>query len=157
MNKITPFLWFNNCALEAAKYYTSIFKDSSIGSIMHKGSSEEDIEENILTISFSITGQEFIGLNGGNEFTFNESISFSIACENQEEIDYYWGKLTEEGQEVQCGWLKDKYGISWQIVPTILGELMQDKDPVKAARVMQAMLKMRKLDINSLEKAYAQA
>jgi predicted 3-demethylubiquinone-9 3-methyltransferase (glyoxalase superfamily) len=151
MNKITPFLWFNNCALEAAKYYTAIFKNSKIESIMHKGSSGEDIEENVLTVSFSIAGQEFIGLNGGNEFTFNESISFSIACENQEEIDYFWGKLTEEGQEVQCGWLKDKYGISWQVVPKNMGELMYSEDPNRAKMKMDRMLGMKKLVIEELK------
>ena len=151
MNKITPFLWFNNCALKAARYYTSIFKDSKIESIMHKSSSEEDFEENVLTVSFSIAGQEFIGLNGGYEFTFNESISFSIACENQEDIDYYWRKLTSEGQEVQCGWLKDKYGISWQVVPKNMGELMYSEDPKRAKMKMEKMLGMKKLVIEELK------
>lgn len=132
MNKITPFLWFDDCALAAANYYTTIFKDSKIESILHKSDSADDVEGNVLTVSFSIGGQDFIGLNGGNEFKFNEAISFSIACENQEEIDYYWKKLAEEGLEVQCGWLKDKYGVSWQVVPKNMGELMYSTDPNKA-------------------------
>jgi predicted 3-demethylubiquinone-9 3-methyltransferase (glyoxalase superfamily) len=151
MNKIAPFLWFNNCALAAAHYYTTIFKDSKIESIMHKSDSADDVEENVLTVSFSIEGQSFIGLNGGNEFQFSEAISFSIACENQEEIDYYWKKLTEEGLEVQCGWLKDKYGVSWQVVPKNMGELMYSKDPNKAKMKMEKMLGMKKIVIDELK------
>src|SRR2546429_9902668 len=151
--KITPFLWFNGRAEEAAKFYTGIFKNSKIESVSRYPEGSPYPAGTVMTVEFRIAGQRFIGLNGGAEFQFNESISFVVSCANQKEIDYYWKRLSAGGKEVQCGWLKDKFGVSWQIVPTILGELMSDKDPAKSERVMEAMLKMVKLDINKLKAA----
>src|SRR5213592_2991064 len=152
MQKITPFLWFDDQAEEAVKFYTSVFKNSKIGRILRY--SEEAAKASgqppgsVLTVEFEIEGQKFVALNGGPVFKFNESISFVVNCETQEEVDYFWKKLTADGgQESQCGWLKDKFGVSWQIVPTILPELLSDKDAAKSQRVMQAMLEMVKLDI----------
>lgn len=159
MQKITSFLWFDNQAEEAANFYASIFKDSKIGRIASYG--EEAAQKtgrpkgSVMTIEFEIEGQDFIALNGGPHFKFTEAVSFVVSCKTQTEVDYYWNKLSAGGKEVQCGWLKDKFGLSWQIVPTILGELMSDKDPVKSQRVMEAMLKIVKLDINKLKAAYA--
>ncbi len=150
MADITPFLWFDNCALAAAKYYCGIFKNSSIQEISYKGDQKEDIDSNILTVSFMLAGRNFVGLNGGDVFKFNEAVSFSIACKNQEEIDYYWGKLTLDGEEVQCGWLKDKYGLSWQVVPENMGKLLYDPDPIKAKRKMEKMLAMKKINMQEL-------
>jgi predicted 3-demethylubiquinone-9 3-methyltransferase (glyoxalase superfamily) len=159
MQKITPFLWFNDNAEEAVKFYTSIFKKSKIGKIARYDEAGEKAAGrpagSVMTIEFEIEGQDFIALNGGPHFKFNEAVSFVVSCKTQTEVDYYWNKLSAGGKEVQCGWLKDKFGLSWQIVPTILGELMSDKDPVKSQRVMEAMLKMVKLDINKLKAAYA--
>jgi len=159
MQKITPFLWFNDNAEEAAKFYTSIFKKSKIGKIDRYDEAGEKVAGrpagSVMTIEFEIEGQDFIALNGGPHFKFNEAVSFVVSCKTQTEVDYYWNKLSAGGKEVQCGWLTDKFGLSWQIVPTILGELMSDKDPVKSQRVMEAMLKMVKLDINKLKAAYA--
>ena len=159
MQKITPFLWFNDNAEEAVKFYASIFKNSKIGKIARYGEEGEKIAGrpagSVMTVEFQLEGQDFVVLNGGPHFKFTEAISFVVNCETQEEVDYYWEKLSAGGKEVQCGWLKDKYGLSWQIVPTVLGELMSDKDPVKSQRVMEAMLKMVKLDINKLKAAYA--
>ena len=159
MQKITPFLWFNDNAEEAVKFYTSIFKKSKIGKIARYDEAGEKAAGrpagSVMTIEFEIEGQDFIALNGGPHFKFNEAVSFVVSCKTQTEVDYYWNKLSAGGKEVQCGWLTDKFGLSWQIVPTILGELMSDKDPVKSQRVMQAMLKMVKLDINKLKAAYA--
>jgi predicted 3-demethylubiquinone-9 3-methyltransferase (glyoxalase superfamily) len=159
MQKITPFLWFNDNAEEAVKFYTSIFKKSKIGKIARYDEAGEKVAGrpagSVMTIEFEIEGQDFIALNGGPHFKFNEAVSFVVSCKTQTEVDYYWNKLSAGGKEVQCGWLKDKFGLSWQIVPTILGELMSDKDPVKSQRVMEAMLKMVKLDINKLKAAYA--
>jgi predicted 3-demethylubiquinone-9 3-methyltransferase (glyoxalase superfamily) len=157
MQKITPFLWFNDNAEEAVKFYTSIFKNSKIGKIARYDEAREKAAGrpagSVMTVEFQIEGQEFVALNGGPIFKFTEAISFVVNCETQEEVDYYWEKLSQGGKEVQCGWLKDKYGLSWQIVPTVLGELLSDKDAAKAQRVMQAMLKMVKLDIEKLKQA----
>jgi predicted 3-demethylubiquinone-9 3-methyltransferase (glyoxalase superfamily) len=159
MQKITPFLWFNDNAEEEVKFYTSIFKKSKIGKIARYDKAGEKVAGrpagSVMTIEFEIEGQDFIALNGGPHFKFNEAVSFVVSCKTQTEVDYYWNKLSAGGKEVQCGWLTDKFGLSWQIVPTILGELMSDKDPVKSQRVMGAMLKMVKLDINKLKAAYA--
>jgi predicted 3-demethylubiquinone-9 3-methyltransferase (glyoxalase superfamily) len=142
--KITPFLWFDNQAAEAAKFYTSIFKNSKI------------INTSPMITTFELEGQKFMGLNGGPQFKFTEAVSFFVNCETQEEVDEFWEKLSAGGEKSQCGWLKDKYGLSWQIVPTILGKLMGDPDRTKSQRVMEAMLKMKKLDIKELQKAYDQ-
>jgi predicted 3-demethylubiquinone-9 3-methyltransferase (glyoxalase superfamily) len=143
MQKITPFLWFDGQAEEAAKFYTSIFKDAQITSVSP------------MMASFRLAGQEFIALNGGPMFKFTEAVSFFVSCETQEEIDYHWEKLSAGGQVQQCGWLKDKFGLSWQIVPPILGEMLSDDDEAKSQRVMQAMMGMVKLDIQKLKNAYA--
>jgi predicted 3-demethylubiquinone-9 3-methyltransferase (glyoxalase superfamily) len=154
MSKITPFLWFDNNAEEAVQFYTSIFKDSKILQTSRYNEAGPGPKGSVMTMKFQLNGQEFIALNGGPHFKFNEAISFVVNCETQKEIDEYWEKLTTGGKEVQCGWLKDRYGLSWQIVPIILGQLMSDKDPEKSKRAMQAMLKMVKLDIEGLKKAY---
>ncbi len=158
MQKITPFLWFNHQAEEAVKFYTAIFKNSKIGRIARYSESAEKVTRkpagSVMTIAFQLEGQDFLALNGGTEFKFNESISFVVNCQTQREVDRYWEKLSRGGKKVQCGWLKDRYGVSWQIVPTILSELVADKDAAKSDRVMQAMLKMVKLDIKKLEQAY---
>lgn len=150
MSKITPFLWFDNQAEEAMYYYCSIFKKSKIGSITRNGP-----DGPVLLASFELEGQPITALNGGPHFNFTEAISFAVDCEDQVEVDELWEKLSAGGEPGQCGWLKDKYGLSWQIVPKALGELMQDPDPVKAQRVMQAMLQMTKLDVAGLQRAYA--
>jgi predicted 3-demethylubiquinone-9 3-methyltransferase (glyoxalase superfamily) len=160
MQKITPCLWFDNQAEEAANIYTSIFKKSKIGNICRYGKEGFDIHGReagtVLNIDFEIEGQRFTGLNGGPVFKFNEAISFVVQCKTQKEVDYYWEKLSEGGDEraQQCGWLKDKYGVSWQIVPTVLGEMLRDKDTEKSERVMKALLQMTKIDIKSLKEAY---
>ena len=154
MSKITPFLWFDHQAEEAVTFYTSIFKNSKISSISRYGDASPGLAGSVMVMEFELEGQKFAALNGGPEYHFNPAISFYVNCESQAEVDYYWEKLTEGGTEVQCGWLTDKYGISWQIVPTILGQLLSDPDPEKAARVTQAMLKMIKLDIAELKHAY---
>ena len=157
MQKITPFLWFDDNAEEAVKFYTSIFKNSKIGKIARYDEAGEKAagrpKGSVMTVEFELEGQEFIALNGGPIFKFTEAISFVVNCETQEEVDYYWEKLSQGGKEVQCGWLKDKHGLSWQIVPTVLGELLSDKDAAKSQRVMQAMLKMVKLDVKKLKQA----
>jgi predicted 3-demethylubiquinone-9 3-methyltransferase (glyoxalase superfamily) len=158
MQKITPFLWFDDEAEEAANFYVSVFKNSKIGSITRY---DEEVakasgrpEGSVMTVAFQLDGQEFTALNGGPQFKFTEAISFVVNCETQQEVDELWGKLSEGGEESQCGWLKDKYGLSWQIVPTILMEMLQDKDAEKSKRVTQAMLQMNKLDIKTLRRAY---
>jgi predicted 3-demethylubiquinone-9 3-methyltransferase (glyoxalase superfamily) len=160
MQKITPFLWFDDNAEEAVKFYTSIIKNSKIGKIARYDEAGEKAAGrpagSVMTVEFQLEGQEFVALNGGPHFKFTEAISFVVNCETQEEVDYYWEKLSHGGKEVQCGWLKDKYGLSWQLVPTVLGELLSDKDAAKAQRVMQAMLKMVKLDIKKLKQAAKQ-
>ena len=161
MQKITPFLWFDNQAEEAAKFYTSIFKNSKVGKILRYGEKVAKTSQSsrpvgsVLTIEFEIEGQKFVALNGGPLFKFNESVSFVVNCETQEEVDYFWGKLTADGgEESQCGWLKDKFGLSWQITPTVLIDMLHDKDPEKAERVMKAMLQMQKIEIPKLKAAY---
>jgi predicted 3-demethylubiquinone-9 3-methyltransferase (glyoxalase superfamily) len=160
MEKITPFLWFDDKAEEAAKFYTSIFKNSKIGNIARYGDAGAQVsgraKGTVMTVEFQVDGQKFVALNGGPQFKFTEAISFVVNCQTQEEVDEYWNKLSDGGQEVQCGWLKDKYGLSWQIVPTVLGEMLSDSDPKKAERVMKAMLQMKKIDIKGLQQASAQ-
>jgi predicted 3-demethylubiquinone-9 3-methyltransferase (glyoxalase superfamily) len=154
MQKITPFLWFDNNAEEAANFYVSIFKNSKVGSISRYGDAGPGKKGSVMTVEFELDGQRFVALNGGPAFKFTEAISLAIDCETQKEVDYYWEKLTAGGQEVQCGWLKDKFGLSWQVTPRILIEMIQDKDPKKAERVTRAMFKMRKIDIKELQKTY---
>ncbi|HKQ72279.1 MAG TPA: VOC family protein [Blastocatellia bacterium] len=156
MQKITPFLWFDNKAEEAMNFYVSIFKNSKVVSVARYGDAGPGPKGSVMTANFQLDGQEFVALNGGPQFKFTEAISFVVNCETQEEVDEFWEKLTAGGEESMCGWLKDKYGLSWQIVPAILVKLLQDKDPVKAKRVMEAMLQMKKIDINKLKQAYEQ-
>lgn len=158
MQKITPFLWFNDNAEAAVKFYKSVFKKSKIGNVARYDEAGEKAAGrpagSVMTIEFQIEGQEFIALNGGPHFKFNEAVSFVVNCKTQAEVDYYWKKLSAGGgQEVQCGWLRDKFGVSWQIVPTVLSELMKTGDAAKSRRVMEAMLKMVKLDIKKLKAA----
>ena len=152
--KITPFLWFDTNAEEAINFYTSIFKDSKIGKVVRWPEGGPGPEGSLLTADFTLSGQVFTAINGGPQFKFNESISFVVDCEEQDEVDYYWNKLVEGGEESQCGWLKDKFGLSWQIVPRILIKYLQDKDTVKAGKVMQAMLQMRKIDVAKIKAAH---
>ncbi len=152
--KITPFLWFDNQAEEAMQYYTSIFKNSRINSVTRYGEGGPGPNETVITASFSLNGQEFVALNGGPHFKFTEAISFVVNCETQDEIDDLWEKLSTGGEEGRCGWLKDKFGLSWQIVPPVLTKFLQDPDREKANRVMQAMMKMNKIDIPTLKQAY---
>ncbi|HZE87001.1 MAG TPA: VOC family protein [Methylomirabilota bacterium] len=158
MQKITPFLWFDNQAEEAANFYTSIFKHAQITSISRYDKAGAKTsgrpEGSAMTVAFQLDGQKFTALNGGPLFKFSEAISFVVNCETQEEIDEYWEKLSAVPESEQCGWLKDKYGLSWQIVPKQLGEMLGDKDAEKAGRVMQAMLQMKKIEIPKLQKAY---
>ena len=162
MQKITPCLWFDSNAEEAVNFYTAIFKNSKIGNISRYGEAGYEIHGKpagtVLTIEFELDGQAFTALNGGPVFKFNEAISFQVGCESQEEVDYYWEKLSEGGDKKaqQCGWLKDKYGVSWQIVPTVLGKMLQDKDAKKSESVMKALLRMGKIDIKNLKQAYEQ-
>lgn len=158
MQRISPFLWFDDKAEEAASFYTSIFKNSKILNIARYGEAGATAsgrpKGTVMTVAFQLDGQEFVALNGGPQFKFTEAISFVVNCETQQEIDEYWKKLSAGGREVQCGWLTDKYGLSWQIVPTILDKMVSDPDPKKAERVMKAMLQMKKIDIKGLEQAY---
>jgi predicted 3-demethylubiquinone-9 3-methyltransferase (glyoxalase superfamily) len=156
MQKITPFLWFDNNAEEAMNFYISIFKNSKVMSVTRYGEEGPGPKGTVMSCIFQLNGQEFYALNGGPEFTFTEAISFFVNCETQQEVDDLWEKLSEGGEKSRCGWLKDKYGLSWQIVPTILGKLLQDKDAEKSRRVMNAMLQMDKLDIEKLKQAYEQ-
>jgi predicted 3-demethylubiquinone-9 3-methyltransferase (glyoxalase superfamily) len=151
--RITPFLWFNDQAEEAARFYTSVFPDSRITSVSHYGEDGPGPRGSVMTVGFELGGQPFTALNGGPRFTFTEAISFVVHCATQQEVDHYWERLCDGGTAVQCGWLKDRYGLSWQIVPDALLELIQDKDPVRVRRVMQAMMQMVKLDIQGLQKA----
>jgi predicted 3-demethylubiquinone-9 3-methyltransferase (glyoxalase superfamily) len=153
MQKITPFLWFDNNAEEAANFYVSIFKNSKVLNISRYGDAGPGPKGTVLTVAFELDGQKFTALNGGPQFKFTEAVSFVVNCETQQEIDYFWEKLSAGGAESQCGWLKDKYGLSWQVVPTILGELMGG-DPERSNRVMQEILKMQKLEIEPLKRAY---
>jgi len=158
MQKVSPFLWYDDKAEEAANLYVSIFKNSKITGITRYDENASKAAGRpvgtVMTVEFQLEGQEFVALNGGPHFKFTEAVSFVINCATQEEVDKFWEKLTQGGQESQCGWLKDKYGLSWQVVPTILSEMLQDKDPEKSQRVMQAMLQMKKLDISTLKQAY---
>src|SRR5437016_14438611 len=154
LQKVTPLLWFDTNAEAAAEFYVSIFKNSKILNVSRYGDAGPGPKGSVMVVNFQLAGQEFTALNGGPLFKFSEAFSFVVNCENQQEVDEYWSKLTSGGgQESQCGWLKDKFGFSWQIVPTALGKLMSDKDPQKANRVMEALLKMKKLDIATLEAA----
>ena len=153
--KITPFLWFDNKAEEAANFYVSIFKNSKIVNIARYGEAGPGPKGTVMVIEFQLEGQEFAALNDGPPFKFTEAISFVVNCETQEEVDEYWKKLSAGGEESRCGWLKDKFGLSWQVVPRVLNEMLQDKDPEKSQRVMKAMLQMDKIDIAALQKAYA--
>lgn len=153
--KITPMLWFENQAEEAMNFYLSVFKNSRQLGIMRWGDTGPGVKGSVLTASFEIEGQAFTALNGGPEFKFTEAVSFVVNCDSQEEVDYFWDKLREGGgQESQCGWLKDKFGLSWQVTPVALPKMLSDEDVEKSNRVMQAMLKMRKLDLPTLQKAY---
>jgi predicted 3-demethylubiquinone-9 3-methyltransferase (glyoxalase superfamily) len=159
MQKITPYLWFEDNAEEAAKFYTSIFKNSRvIDDITHYGESAAEVsgrpKGTVMTVTFELEGQRFMALNGGPIFKFSPAISFLVNCETQQEVDDLWEKLSEGGQVEQCGWLKDKFGVSWQIVPNVLGEMIKDKDAKKSERVIKAMLQMKKIDIQGLRKAY---
>jgi predicted 3-demethylubiquinone-9 3-methyltransferase (glyoxalase superfamily) len=158
VQKLTPFLWFDNQAEEAARFYTSVFKKSKILNVARYSEAGSNAsgrpKGSVMTVVFEIEGQRFIALNGGPYFKFNEAVSFVVNCNTQAEVDKFWKKLSAGGQEGQCGWLKDKYGLSWQIVPATLGDLLSGKDAVRLQRVMEAVLKMRKLDIKTLKKAY---
>ena len=153
--KITACLWFNNNAEEAVKFYTSVFKNAKKVNVSYYGEGAPMPKGTVLTITFQIEGQEFLALNGGPHFKFTEAISFIVHCKTQKEIDYYWEELSKGGAKVECGWLKDKFGLSWQVVPTIISEMMTGKNAEKSSRVMQAILKMKKLDIKTLKQAYA--
>ena len=156
MQKISPFLWFDDQAEEAVNFYTSIFKNSKILNVTRYGEVGPGPKDSVMTVAFQLEGQEFMALNGGPHFKFTEAISFVLKCKTQEEVDDLWEKLSEGGGEkIQCGWLKDKYGVSWQIVPTILGEMISDPNRAKSQRVMEAMLKMKKIEIEGLKRAYA--
>ncbi len=155
MQKIIPCLWYDNQADEAARHYVSIFKNSRINEIVRYGEAGPGPAGTVMTINFTLDGQEYVGLNGGPIYNFSEAISLQVFCETQEEIDNFWEKLSEGGEKGKCGWLKDKYGVSWQVVPSILPKLLGDKDPERSQRVMRAMLQMTKLDIDRLKQAYS--
>lgn len=155
MDELTTCLWFDGQAEEAANFYTSIFKNSKLGRVSRYTDAGPGPAGSVMVIEFELNGQKFVGLNGGPEYSFNEAISFQIFCADQDEVDYYWSRLSDGGQEVVCGWLKDRYGLSWQVVPTAFTEMMNDPDPVKARRVTEAMFTMTKLDIARLREAYA--
>ncbi len=155
MQKITPFLWFDGQAEEAVNFYVSVFKNAQVTGMSRCGEEGPGPKGSVLTVMFELDGEKFVALNGGPQFKFTEAVSFVVNCESQEEIDHYWEKLSAGGGEkVQCGWLKDKYGLSWQVVPTSLEKFMQDKDAARSQRVMHAMMQMKKLDIAALERAY---
>jgi len=156
MQKITPFLWFDGKAEEAMNFYTSIFKNAKVGNITRYGDAGPGPKGSVMSATFELEGQEFFALNGGPQFKFTPAISFFVKCKTQGEVDRYWEALSAGGEKSQCGWLTDKFGLSWQIVPSVLGEMLSDKDAAKANRVMQAMLQMTKLDINGLKQAYDQ-
>ena len=156
MQKITPFLWFDGKAEEAMNFYVSIFKNSKILSVTRNGEAGPGPKGTVMSTTFQLDRQEFFALNGGPVFTFSPAVSFFVNCETQQEVDELWEKLSEGGEKQRCGWLKDKYGLSWQIIPSVLGELLQDKDAEKSKRVMKAMLQMDKIDIKTLRQAYEQ-
>ncbi len=153
---ISPFLWFDNQAEDAAKFYVSIFPNSAIRTIVRCTAAGPGPEGSVMTVAFHLNGQNFTALNGGPTFKFTEAVSFVVNCETQQEVDKYWEQLSEGGQQVQCGWLKDKFGLAWQIVPVVLWEMLEDKNPATVERVMKAMMQMKKLDIAGLENAYRQ-
>jgi predicted 3-demethylubiquinone-9 3-methyltransferase (glyoxalase superfamily) len=159
VQKITPCLWFESQAEEAAKFYASVFKNSKIGKISRYGKEGFEIHGQkagtVMTVEFEIEGQKFVALNGGPHFKFNEAVSFQVHCETQQEIDHFWSKLAEGGQEQPCGWLKDKFGLSWQVIPKALPQMLMDENPEKAQRIMKSMLQMRKIDLAALERARA--
>ena len=155
MTGFTTCLWFDGQAEEAADHYTSIFKNSRLGSVGHYTEAGPGPAGTVLAVEFELNGQKFVALNGGPQFKFNEAISFQIHCHGQDEVDYYWSKLSEGGEEVACGWLKDRYGVSWQVIPTVLIDMISDPDPEKAKRATEAMLAMTKFDIAALQKAHA--
>jgi predicted 3-demethylubiquinone-9 3-methyltransferase (glyoxalase superfamily) len=157
MNEITPCLWFDTEGEDAATFYTSVFPNSRILDVSRVGEAGPRPAGTVMTVSFELNGLKFVALNGGPEFTFNEAISFKVSCKDQEEVDTFWSKLSDGGEEGPCGWLKDRYGVSWQIVPKVLPELLGDPDREKSQRVMQAMLKMKKIEIDELERAAAAA
>lgn len=157
MQKITPFLWFDGKAEEAMKFYVSVFENSQVVNVTRYGEAGPGPKGTVMIATFQLNGQEFIALNGGPQFKFTEAISFLVNCETQKEVDELWGKLSEGGEKSRCGWLKDKYGLSWQIVPTVLGEMLRDKDAEKSKRVMMTMLQMEKIDIATLKQAYKSA
>lgn len=157
MQKIVPFLWFDGKAEEAAKFYVSIFKNSKMGTVRRYGEAGPGPKGSVMAAEFQLEGQNFIALNGGPQFTFTPAISFFVNCDTQQEVDELWEKLSAGGRPDRCGWLQDKFGLSWQIIPTALGKLMGDPDPKKAGRVMQAMLQMNKIDIAGLQRAHAEA
>jgi predicted 3-demethylubiquinone-9 3-methyltransferase (glyoxalase superfamily) len=153
MPKTVPCLWFDGQAEQAAEHYTAIFPNSSVGEVTRYGPGSPAPEGSVMTVSFSLDGQQFVGLNGGPQFTFSEAISFQIFCADQDEVDHYWERLSEGGQHSQCGWLKDRFGLSWQVVPTVLFELLKDPDPGRAQRAMETMLGMSKIEIAELQRA----
>jgi predicted 3-demethylubiquinone-9 3-methyltransferase (glyoxalase superfamily) len=154
LQKITPFLWFDHEAEEAARFYTSVFENSRIEAVTRYGESGPAPKGSVMTVAFELDGQKFVALNGGPAFKFTEAVSFVVNCENQQQVDEIWEKLSSGGEEIQCGWLKDKYGLCWQIVPTVFFEMIQDPDAERKERVMQAMFQMKKFDIAALEAAY---
>lgn len=154
MPTITPFLWFDTQAEEAARFYVSVFKNSRIVSTSRYGEAGPGAKGTVMTVEFELAGRRFIALNGGPQFKFTEAVSFSIECQTQQEVDEYWRTLSEGGEEGPCGWLKDRFGLSWQVNPTVLGDMLSDRDPAKAKRAMQAMLTMKKIDIAALQRAY---
>lgn len=156
MQKISPFLWFDGKAEEAMNFYMSVFKDAKIGNVSRYGDAGPGPKGAVMSATFQLHGQDFIALNGGPQFSFTPAISFFVNCENQEEVDEFWARFSEGGEPQRCGWIKDKFGLSWQIIPTALGRMLQDKDPQKAQRVMQAMMKMVKIDVALLTQAYEQ-
>ena len=154
MQKISPFLWFDGKAEEAAKFYISVFPNSKIGDILRNGPDGPGPQGSVLTVAFELDGQKFTALNGGPHYKFSPATSFVVNCETQDEVDYYWEKLSAGGKTMQCGWLDDKYGVTWQVVPSVLVKMLQDTDAEKARRVMQTMMQMVKLDIKPLQQAY---
>ena len=157
MQKIIPFLWFDNKAEEAVNFYVSIFKNSKIVNMSRWGDGGPGPKGAVMSVTFELNGQEFMALNGGPTFKFSPAISFFVKCETQQDVDDYWEKLSAGGTKERCGWLKDKYGVSWQIIPNALGKFLQEKDPAKSKRVMNAMMQMGKIDIQGLQRAYEQA
>jgi predicted 3-demethylubiquinone-9 3-methyltransferase (glyoxalase superfamily) len=157
MQKITPFLWFDNNAEEAANFYVSVFKNSKVLSVSRYGDAGPGPKGTVMVAEFQIDGQEFVALNGGPRFKFTEAISFVVNCDTQEEVEYFWERLSEGGEKSRCGWLKDRFGLWWQVVPAVLGKLMSDSDPEKVKRVTEAMLRMDRIDIEPLQRAYENA